>query len=143
MRPGALISPLPIDTSILRSIPISIPILIFAITIPTLAEDRPVADLLEEANRSLAEGSVADALESLNRSLDLDPNQSEAWLLWGEIALRNLSDREMAAESFDGALKIDPDNVPAWNNKGLAHPGVDRRGPRPPMIGEESKEVPS
>ncbi len=79
--------------------------LLLALAPHALGDDESARELFDDANRSHREGEIDLALSSLDRSLALDPDQAEAWVLRGRIALYNLTDREMAVEAFERALE--------------------------------------
>ncbi len=78
-------------------------------------------DLDNESARVIAEIGVAHqnlghaeiARDYLDRAIDIDPNLELAWLGRGDLYLNNLDDYYKAAEAYEKAISINPDNMNA------------------------------
>lgn len=90
---------------------------------------RPVLDGLAPAEliaRSLNyvhEGRLDDAAAHCRRALEIDPDQPLVWHTWATIGLGYFEERKLdqAIESFNEALRLEPNAVESWFNMGVAY----------------------
>lgn len=73
----------------------------------------------DEARKYYGSGLYDSALSSINKSLENYSNNSNAWTFKGVI-LQALNRSFEAIEYYDRAIKLDPGNVAAWNDRGVA-----------------------
>lgn len=70
-------------------------------------------------------GDYPDADKWLTKMLDWAPNDSEGWYYLGRIKY-NENRFDESVQAFEHALKLDPKNVKAEDNLGLAYAGLGR-----------------
>ena len=80
--------------------------------------DNP-AVLSEAGKVRLASGNLNEGVKLLQRAADLDPQDWKARSALG-VAYDRLGNRQKAEESYQGALKISPDNAAVLNNLALS-----------------------
>lgn len=76
------------------------------------------AEVLEELNR------LEEAVESWRRYLDLEREDSDAWVSVG-IDESELERYDRAVEAFDRAVQLEPDSTHAWYNRGVTASRAD------------------
>jgi len=69
----------------------------------------------DQAEKLILEGKFAEALSLLDRAIELMPNYTSAYINKG-ICLRKLSRNHEATSAYLEAIKLDPQNVMAYNN---------------------------
>ena len=83
--------------------------------IPSVQNKRE--NIYQEAETKLKSGDYRGALAAYNQVLQLDDNDSDAYVNRG-IARFQLGDRQGAIEDFTQALHINPANAAAYNQRG-------------------------
>ena len=85
----------------------------------SLAEEENAAALFQLALLDAQEGLVDPACKALTRATELEPAHPEIWAHLGGVKLRQNRPAEAKA-ALDRALALDPNNVRARANRGLA-----------------------
>ena len=101
-------------------------------------------ELLLQADRALADGSLDQAERTYWQLIDLDPTNAIAVAGLARISLER-GDEKAAREFADRALGIDPDSIAARRViETLTHTGAEHAGPEPtalPLLGAERLEA--
>ncbi|MGB7250945.1 MAG: tetratricopeptide repeat protein, partial [Phormidesmis sp.] len=94
---------------------------------PAVAEEAAPRDLIadeqqqiiEQIQAALNERNNDEALAIADRYVQQHSEEASAWNLKGNL-LKALDRYEQAIESYDQAIALQPDDVEAWNNRGLS-----------------------
>ena len=78
-----------------------------------------------KGNILVADRNYEEAIASYDHTLEIKPDDQEAWYNRG-VALSDLGRDEEAVTSYDHALEIKPDCQEAWNNRGTALSALGR-----------------
>jgi len=81
--------------------------------------EAPASRSIEQIARALERlGRYDEALPSLDRTIELKPDNANAWNNKG-VTLERLGRYNEALLCFDRTIELKPDNANAWNNKGV------------------------
>ena len=72
-------------------------------------------NLLKQAEEEVANKNFSTALDLVNKSIELSPNESDAYVLKG-IILSETKQTAFAATAYEKAIEIDPQNASAYSN---------------------------
>lgn len=88
-----------------------------------LPEPKTPADLLTRSLTYIHEGDLDAASADCRRALEINPDQPLVWHTWATIGLGYFEKRQMdqAIESFNEALRLEPNAVESWFNMGVAY----------------------
>ncbi len=73
--------------------------------------------LCDEGQNLLRHQRTEEALNSFARAIEIDEQNSTAWL-WQALALTDVARFDEALASYDRSIQLDPTNYGAWNSKG-------------------------
>jgi tetratricopeptide (TPR) repeat protein len=117
-----------------RSIKIGLPVLLGALLVLGLFtrydSNQPADSSTASVPTSSAdENSSATGLDSLaaaDLAISIDPLNAEAWYTRGVFLQTEVGDLGGAVESYDRVLEINPEDLSALFNRGLAYKGLNR-----------------
>ena len=97
--------------------------LIAVLSFPTGASE--YLELVNKGNTFAGVGRYQEALNAFDNAIEIDPNNSEAWVGKGE-ALRIIGRNQESIDAFNKAIEIDPNNAFAWRSKGIVLTALGR-----------------
>ncbi|MBN1324190.1 MAG: tetratricopeptide repeat protein [Methanotrichaceae archaeon] len=105
-----------------------------------LAQENETGYWLERGEELLFNCSMEEAVEAFNKTIDIDPENVEAWR-YKAIALRDLGEYDRAIEAFDEAIDLDPLNTRAKLEKAELLTVMGRRAEALSIFDEATAEV--
>ncbi len=61
------------------------------------------------------QGKTEEAIGAFQAAVERNPDMAEAWVILGDLMDR--TNNPLAEQYFDNAVRVDPNNVPAWHAK--------------------------